>query len=96
MTYQMQMVREEDGNVLQPVGDAISDAGVIDFMNEFSLDGVIDVRPVSGYGDYSFLVTCAFDGSDAIGEARYLTNFDPHCAFPHVPRWSVPLPEPRL
>jgi hypothetical protein len=95
MIYQMQMVRVDDGDVLQPIGEAISDASVISFMNEFSLDGVINVEPVAGDADYRFLVTFSFDGSDAVGEAAYLTNFDPHHAFPYVPRSSAPLPEPQ-
>ncbi|MEX1158628.1 MAG: hypothetical protein WEC79_06845 [Thermomicrobiales bacterium] len=81
--------------MLHPIGEVIADAGVIGFMNDFGLGGVIAVTPVSGYGDYSFLVTFSFDGSDAIGEASYLTTFDPHRAFPRVPCWSTPFPEPR-
>lgn len=96
MTYHMHLVRKGEGGVLHPIGDDIADGEVIGFMNEFSLDGVVDVLQVEGYGDYSFQVTFAFDGSDSIGEAIYLTDFDPHRAFPYVPRWSMPLPEPRM
>ena len=96
MIHQMQLVRKGDGEIWKPVADVITEAGVIDFMNEFNLGGIIEVAPVSGYGDFSFRVTFAFDGTDAIGEATYLTTFDPHREFPHLYRRSAPVPEPRL
>jgi hypothetical protein len=96
MNYHMHLVRKEAGDVLHPIGDDIADGEVIAFMNAFNLDGVVGTEQVDGYGDYSFLVTFTFDGSDSIGKALYLTDFDPRRAFPHVPHWSAPLPEPRM
>jgi hypothetical protein len=96
MTYHMHLVRRGAEDELHPIGDDIADGGVIAFMNEFGLEGVVDTVQVEGYGDYSFLVTFTFDGSDSIGEAMYLADFDPRRAFPYVPRWSAPLPEPRM
>jgi hypothetical protein len=91
----MQLVRRSGGGVIQPVGESFGRAGVIEFMDDPDLGGIVAVDEIAGHAGYRYLATFKVEFLDAQGLVEYLTNFDPRAAFPRVPATSHAIREPQ-
>jgi hypothetical protein len=88
MTHTMRLVRRNVDGTIEPLGAPLGEGAVTLFMHDTDLGGIVSVEPIAGHEGYEYLVTFVIDFLDARGTVEYLTNFDPHVAFPDVPATS--------